>query len=107
MSLDLCGPKLLIFILFAEFECDDSYFSIQEGKCIDVSVPGDVIPIYNVSAWDWIGQFGPLLIGWWCNDAFAEFRISFILILGAIPNWFGAPVVKLLDPTERLVPAPR
>lgn len=48
-----------------QFECDDSYFSIQEGKCIDVSVPG------------------------------------------AIPNWFGAPVVKLLDPTERLVPAPR
>ena len=43
MSLDLCGSKLLIFILFAEFECDDSYFSIQEGKCIDVSVPGDVI----------------------------------------------------------------
>ena len=50
MSLDLCGSKLLIFILFAEFECDDSYFSIQEGKCIDVSVPGDVIPIYNMSA---------------------------------------------------------
>ena len=33
--------------------CDDKFFSIQEGKCIDVSVPG------------------------------------------AIPNWFGAPVVKL------------
>jgi len=45
-------------------ECDDKYFSIQEGKCIDVSVPG------------------------------------------AIPNWFGAPAVKLLDPTIDLVTAP-
>jgi len=45
-------------------ECDDKYFSIQEGKCIDVSVPG------------------------------------------AIPNWFGAPAVKLLNPTTGLVPAP-
>ena len=44
--------------------CDDRYFSIQEGKCIDVSVPG------------------------------------------AIPNWSGAPVVKLLDPTPQLLPAP-
>ena len=47
-----------------EFECDDRYFSIQEGKCIDVSVPG------------------------------------------AIPNWAGAPVVKLLEPTPKLLPAP-
>jgi len=45
-------------------ECDEKYFSIQEGKCIDVSVPG------------------------------------------AIPNWFGAPVVKLLDETPDLFPAP-
>eukprot|EP00090_Calanus_glacialis_P046480 TRINITY_DN9154_c0_g1_i1.p1 TRINITY_DN9154_c0_g1~~TRINITY_DN9154_c0_g1_i1.p1 ORF type:complete len:403 (-),score=92.87 TRINITY_DN9154_c0_g1_i1:93-1301(-) len=45
-------------------ECDDKYFSIQEGKCIDVSVPG------------------------------------------AIPNWFGAPVVKLLEETSDLFPAP-
>ena len=48
-----------------EFECDDEYFSIQEGKCIDVSVPG------------------------------------------AIPNWEGAPVVKLLQPTAELLEAPR
>jgi len=45
-------------------ECDEKYFSIQEGKCIDVSVPG------------------------------------------AIPNWFGAPAVKLLDPTADLFAAP-
>jgi len=45
-------------------ECDEKYFSIQEGKCIDVSVPG------------------------------------------AIPNWFGAPVVKLLEETPDLFPAP-
>ena len=44
--------------------CDDAFFSIQEGKCIDVSVPG------------------------------------------AIPNWLGAPVVKLLPPTPKLLPAP-
>ena len=49
---------------FPGVECDDKYFSIQEGKCIDVSVPG------------------------------------------AIPNWFGAPAVKLLNPTTGLVPAP-
>ena len=51
-------------MVFSGVECDDKYFSIQEGKCIDVSVPG------------------------------------------AIPNWFGAPAVKLLDPTKDLVPAP-
>ena len=45
-------------------ECDDKYFSIQEGKCIDISVPG------------------------------------------AIPNWFGAPAVKLEPPTRDLFPAP-
>jgi len=45
-------------------ECDDEYFSIQEGKCIDVSVPG------------------------------------------AIPNWLGAPIVKLLEETPDLFPAP-
>jgi len=44
--------------------CDDRYFSIEEGKCIDVSVPG------------------------------------------AIPNWIGAPVVKLEKPTEFLTQAP-
>ena len=44
--------------------CDDAFFSIQEGECIDVSVPG------------------------------------------AIPNWVGAPVVKLLPPTPKLQPAP-
>ena len=44
--------------------CDDAFFTIQEGKCIDVSVPG------------------------------------------AIPNWLGAPVVKLLPPTPKLLPAP-
>ena len=48
---------------YHSLECDDKYFSIQEGKCIDVSVPG------------------------------------------AIPNWFGAPAVKLLDSTTGLVPA--
>jgi len=45
-------------------ECDDRYFSIEEGKCIDVTVPG------------------------------------------AIPNWVGAPIVKLEPPTELLFPAP-
>jgi len=45
-------------------ECDERYFSIEEGVCIDVSVPG------------------------------------------AIPNWFGAPAVKLDPPTEVLFPAP-
>jgi len=45
-------------------ECDDKYFSIQEGKCIDVSVPG------------------------------------------AIPNWFGAPAVKLEPATQDLFDAP-
>jgi len=45
-------------------ECDDKYFSIQNGKCIDVTVPG------------------------------------------AIPNWFGAPAVKLEEPTADLFPAP-
>jgi len=45
-------------------ECDDKYFSIQEGKCIDVSVPG------------------------------------------AIPNWFGAPTVKLEEANPDLFPAP-
>ena len=48
---------------YHSLECDDKYFSIQEGKCIYVSVPG------------------------------------------AIPNWFGAPAVKLLDSTTGLVPA--
>ena len=51
-------------MIISEFECDDKFFSIQEGKCIDVSVPG------------------------------------------AIPNWAGAPVVKLMEPTPRLLPAP-
>jgi len=45
-------------------ECDDKYFSIQEGKCIDVTVPG------------------------------------------AIPNWFGAPAVKLEESTAELFEAP-
>lgn len=45
-------------------ECDDRYFSILEGSCIDPAVPG------------------------------------------AIPNWFGAPAVKLLDTTKDLFPAP-
>jgi hypothetical protein len=45
-------------------ECDDRYFSIEDGVCIDVSVPG------------------------------------------AIPNWVGAPTVKLERPTEVLFPAP-
>jgi len=45
-------------------ECDDEYFSIQEGKCIDVSVPG------------------------------------------SIPNWFGAPAVKLESPEKDLFEAP-
>jgi len=45
-------------------ECNEKYFSIQEGKCIDVTVPG------------------------------------------AIPNWFGAPAVKLEEPTAELFPAP-
>jgi len=41
-------------------ECNDRYFSLEEGTCIDVSVPG------------------------------------------AIPNWEGAPAVKLEKPTELL-----
>jgi len=45
-------------------ECDDKYFSIEEGKCIDVSVPG------------------------------------------AIPNWKGAPAVRLEDPETKLYDAP-
>jgi len=45
-------------------ECDDEYFSIQEGECIDVSVPG------------------------------------------SIPNWFGAPAVKLEPPEKDLFEAP-
>lgn len=45
-------------------ECDHKYFSIEEGKCIDVSVPG------------------------------------------AIPNWKGAPAVKLEDPEPNLFDAP-
>jgi len=45
-------------------ECDDDYFSIQEGECIDVSVPG------------------------------------------SIPNWFGAPTVKLEPPEKDLFEAP-
>jgi len=48
----------------SRLECDDKYFSIQEGKCIDISVPG------------------------------------------AIPNWFGAPAVKLESPTRDLFKAP-
>jgi len=48
----------------SRLECDDKYFSIQEGKCIDISVPG------------------------------------------AIPNWFGAPAVKLESPTRDLFTAP-
>ena len=50
--------------LFLGLECDDKYFSIQEGKCIDISVPG------------------------------------------AIPNWFGAPAVKLESPNRDLFQAP-
>ena len=54
----------ILTLLCPGLECDDEYFSIQEGKCIDVSVPG------------------------------------------AIPNWLGAPVVKLLEETPDLFPAP-
>jgi len=45
-------------------ECDEKFYSIEEGKCIDVTVPG------------------------------------------AIPNWFGAPAVKLEDPETDLFEAP-
>ena len=42
-----------MYSVYLGVECDDRYFSLEDGTCIDVSVPG------------------------------------------AIPNWFGAPAVKL------------